>query len=215
MDINEIIDYLRTHRVTEAEWNRMISVIQEYERNMSKEEKHLELLEDIRSLDDLYKTDETFRVWCDGVLKIAQFREYIMEAERKSPFAKEDPYGDLPSEDYYIPCMTISNPEEGGSPFFWGAFEYMIYLVKTDWDDLICGEHHGTEAFAAFWHNKFNTQLMPEFFPTSDYPNESYEDPMCKNSNGFYFKRHFKFNLTIWDFEFLEEAYKEALGEKA
>ena len=30
MDINEIIDYLRTHRVTESEWNRMISVIQEY-----------------------------------------------------------------------------------------------------------------------------------------------------------------------------------------
>lgn len=217
MNFDDVIQFLKTNKVTDEQWEEMYEATRDFDRNLSEEDKHKQTIEDIKKLWLLHQNDFEFRIWCDNVLRMEKFQEYIEDAERKYPEAVNNvKYADTPSENYYIPCLCpgMGWCENGdGNPFLWGSFAYTLFLVRKDWDSLICGES-GTSAFAAFWHGKFNTLLTPEFIYDSEHLETELRDPLGGNSKSQeYYKRSMKYDLTLWDFEELKSLYKEAVND--
>ena len=155
---DDVLNFLQTNKVTDEQWEKLYDATITFDRNMSKEEKRNQTIKDIQHLEYLYANDIEFHIWCVNVLRMVKYQEYKEDADRKYPEAVTNvKYADTPSENYYIPslCPGKNWCEDGnGNPFLWGSFAYTLFLVRKDWDSVICGES-GTEAFAAFWHGSF------------------------------------------------------------
>lgn len=211
---DDVLSFLQTNHITKEQWGKMYDATIAFDRNMSKEEKRNQTIKDIQQLESLYANDEEFRIWCDSVLRMVKYQEYTEDADRKYPEAVTNvKHADTPSENYYIPSLCPGKDWYGdgkGNPFLWGMFSYTIFLVRDDVDSLICNSDTGTEAFAAFWHGRFRTLLMPEFFYNTDYPNAKSSNPLDDDKYSEYYMRYMTFDLTLWNFEVLDTLYKEA-----
>lgn len=213
---DDVLNFLQTNKVTDEQWEKMYDATITFDRNMSKEDKRNQTIKDIQHLEYLYANDIEFRVWCDSVLRMVKYQEYTEDADRKYPEAVTNvEHADTPSENYYIPslCPGKNWCEDGnGNPFLWGSFAYTLFLVRKDWDSIICGES-GTEAFAAFWHGRFKTLLTPEFIYDSEHDDLESKDPLEDSNYNEYYKRSMKYDFTLWNFETLDNLYKEARND--
>lgn len=219
MNVDDIISFIKEKGVSDKDWRRMYDAAIEHDRNKSEDDEHKCILADIRELERLYNEDDAFRAWCEDVLKVEKWQEYLNEQEKQSPFAIKYDCKCEPGEDYYIPSLLNKKFDDNGTNnFIYLYYTRCLFYVPIQVFDLIVDgtdetSSHGSKAFAAFWHSKFHTTLTPEFVVDSEYP-DSKQVELYGNTYEDYVIARYLFNFTIWDFDSLKELYQEALSSE-
>lgn len=221
MNTKDIIEYIKANGVSNEDWDLMYKAAVEYDDNKNEEQKHKELIEDVRTLENLYKKDKHFQKWCKSILDIEEYETAFEEFERKYALShggeSHPEYADAPGEYYIIPCFDFCNRE--GNPYLRHAFRPdLAYYVREDIDNLITGSESGEECFAVWWHGKFGTLHTPEFYIYKDRvsPECPTYIPTSDNKKGLnWYTRTLRFDLTIWGKKYLKETYAEAMQGKS
>lgn len=211
-NVGEIVEFIKTNGISNEDWNKMYNAAVDFEKQKTEQDKHEELLNNIRKLENLYATDKYFRLWCKHILDIVKYQEYIDDLERNSPFAVKEEYADTYHENYYIPVMCPAISYSNGNPVVFITTSCIEVYVHLDLIDLITDEDTGTKAFAVFWKEKFQTKILPEFIKNSDHLERVCSVQLSKKSTSNDYKiANMYFDYTLWDYKELEDLYKEAL----
>ncbi len=211
-NVDEIIEFIKTNGISNEDWNKMYNATIAFDRQKTEQDKHEELLDNIRKLENLYATDKSFKLWCKHILDIVKYQEYIDDVKRNSPFAVKDKHSDTYHENYYIPVMCPASFYNNGNPVVFITTSCIEVYVHLDLIDLITDEDIGTKAFAVFWKEKFQTKILPEFTKNSDHLENVYSVQLSKKSTSNDYKiANMYFDHTLWNYKELKDLYKEAL----
>ena len=222
-NVNDIIEYIKANGISNEDWQKMYDVAVEFDKNRSEEEKEQELLNDIRKLDNLYKTSKHFQTWCSMIKAREDYQcaleNFEIDYAKTHGGSYHPEWSDVPGEDIYIPCFTYDKIANRGNPYNFSSYRNDIILVRNDVDDIIVNEDSmgGSRAFAAFWAYNFNTIHMPEIIYDSQYTDKDYSPSYMADydldlKDCFFYKRRLLFDSTIWNCKELKKLYEKAIS---